>query len=370
MKRKSFLYPLIFAATAAFAIVLILFPQDTADAVRNALKLCASSVLPSLFPFFVVANLVTNLRFADIFGKVLDKVMKPLFSVRGSLSAALALGFVGGYPVGAVTCTSLYKARLCTKEEAERTLAFCNNCGPAFIIGAIGAGVFSSSRLGIALLLIHILAAVSVGLIFRTASPVRDEMVSFGKRALSSVPPFASAFTDAVFKALKSSLTISAYIVLFSVLVCVVRRLNLLPAISGLAAHISGAERTVVEATISGMLEMTVGAYSLSECADFEASFVITAFLLGWGGLSVHCQALSVLSETDLNTRQYFMGKLLHGLLSAVYAYASIKVFNLRAVPSSAISSFDISNQNPLIVFVIFFIFIFIFCKKGWKKIK
>ena len=44
------------------------------------------------------------------------------------------------------------------KEEAERLLGFCNNSGPAFIVGAVGAGIFGSPSVGLALYGIHILS--------------------------------------------------------------------------------------------------------------------------------------------------------------------------------------------------------------------
>ncbi len=64
--------------------------------------------------------------------------MAPLFRAGGACSSALALGFVGGYPVGARTAIALYENGQCSKTEAERLLAFCNNSGPAFILGGGG----------------------------------------------------------------------------------------------------------------------------------------------------------------------------------------------------------------------------------------
>ena len=44
--------------------------------------------------------------------------------------------------------------------EAERLLAFCNNSGPAFILGVVGVGVFGSSRVGLLLYLAHAAASI------------------------------------------------------------------------------------------------------------------------------------------------------------------------------------------------------------------
>ena len=43
----------------------------------------------------------------------------------------------------------------------------------------------------------------------------------------------------------------------------------------------------------------------------------MAAFMLGWAGISVHCQVLSFLIDCGLSARTYLAGKLCHGLLAA-----------------------------------------------------
>ena len=40
--------------------------------------------------------------------------------------------------------------------------------------------------------------------------------------------------------------------------------------------------------------------------------------MLGWAGLSVHCQTLSFLGGSELSARTYLAGKVLHGVFSAL----------------------------------------------------
>ena len=53
---------------------------------------------------------------------------------------------------------------------------------------------------------------------------------------------------------------------------------------------------------------------------------IFTAFLLGFGGISVLLQVLSITSKTDLSIKPYLYGKLLHGILAAFYTYIFINV--------------------------------------------
>ena len=118
-------------------LALLLYPQASMEAARTGLQLCGNVIVPSLFPFFVLSSLVVELGLAGHLGRLLEGVMRPLFRVNGACASAFALGFIGGYPVGAKTAISLYQNGMCTKTEAERLLAFCNNSGPAFILGVV-----------------------------------------------------------------------------------------------------------------------------------------------------------------------------------------------------------------------------------------
>ena len=149
-------------------LALMLYPQPSMEAAKSGLALCYNVIIPSLFPFFVLSSLVVELGLAGYLGRLLEGLMRPLFHVSGACASAFALGFIGGYPVGAKTAISLYENGMCTKTEAERLLAFCNNSGPAFILGVVGAGVFASSRVGVLLYLAHAAASICIGILCPT----------------------------------------------------------------------------------------------------------------------------------------------------------------------------------------------------------
>ena len=113
----------------AGAFALLLWPQESTRAAKDGLMLCYNVILPSLFPFFVLSSLSVDLGFTRLFGRLLEPVMRPLFRISGAGASAFALGCIGGYPVGAKTAVSLYESGQCSRSEAHRLLAFCNNCG-------------------------------------------------------------------------------------------------------------------------------------------------------------------------------------------------------------------------------------------------
>lgn len=293
------------AALGGFALLILRYSQQSAQAVREGLLLCGNVLIPALFPFLVLASLVVELGLADRLGALARGWMRPLFGVGGAGASALALGLVGGYPVGAKTVCQLYSRGRCSRAEAQRLLAFCCNCGPGFILGVVGDSIFGSRRIGLLLWAAHVAAALMVGLLFRLFGDKEITIPSHSQTASTQPPSCAAAFLHAVTGSLQSCLNISAFVLFFSVL-------NRLLALSGLVASGSWLGRF-----LAGFLELSTGVSGLTE-GNTLVRLGLAAFFLGWGGLSVHGQTYVFLSECGLSPKPYLAGKLLHGLLSAL----------------------------------------------------
>lgn len=320
-----------------FAAALLSAPQRAAEGAREGLLLCFNTVIPALFPFFVLSTLVVDLGFAAGLGRALEGIMRPLFRLGGSCAAALVLGLIGGYPVGARTALQLYRQGQCSKTEAERLLAFCNNSGPAFILGVAGAGIFGDRRVGLLLWLTHVLSAVFVGLLFRfRGRGERIGMLHQSKPITALTLP--SAFTAAVTQALQSILNVCAYAVFFSVV------LNLLSVLE---------EWPILYRLAAGLLELSSGISSLGGDADLMRSAPMAAFMLGWAGLSVHCQVMSLLADSGLSVRPYLLGKLCHGVIAAALTWMFIRFLPMGEAVQTAAVGAALPSAVPIAIMLI-----------------
>lgn len=287
---------LVVILVSLLAAALLWDAAGAAEAVRRGIELCLASVIPALFPFFAVSSLLVSLG-AGRAARILERPFRALFRCGGAGAAAFLLGMLGGYPVGAATVASLVRQGDVSPAEGRRQLAFCSNAGPSFIIGVAGLTVFGSARTGAYLYLIHITAAMAAGFLLR------------GRRAViggTYHPParsgLISAFLSAVQGAASAMGRVCAFVVFFLVLLSLTERVTG-PLPPGAA----------------GFLELTNGVLRLSPT---RAGFITAAALLGWGGLSIHCQTASVLDGTNVPLDRYFLGKALQSLLSALLAAA------------------------------------------------
>lgn len=309
---------------------LVAAPGEAIAGAKDGLVLCFNVIVPSLFPFFVLSSLVVDLGLAAYLGRALEGLMRPLFRVSGSCAAAVALGFIGGYPVGARTALQLYQQGLCSKPEAERLLAFCNNSGPAFILGVVGAGIFGDSRVGLLLYLTHALASLLVGLLFRFHGGAGRRRAAVSPSKPIQAVTLPAAFTGAVVRSLQSTLNICAFVVFFSVVLQLLSAFGVFAALADLLA-LAGFEPEWARRLVAGLLELSSGVSSLRGDTHLAGRVSMAAFMLGWAGLSVHCQVLSFLIDSGLSAKTYLAGKLCHGLIAAGLTWCLTRVFPLSA---------------------------------------
>jgi len=276
---------------------LLVQPTLAAEAVTQGLALCAGQLLPALFPYFVLSSLAVH---AAASGRISRQLMRP-FRLRGICFIPTVLGTVGGYPTGARCIAEFYRAKKLTKDEACRLLFFACNGGPAFLYGVIGCILYRSPSVGLVLLGVHISAALLMGL----AQPGRRE--SAEETQISNIPPFSTALVQAIVRAAETSLQITAFVCFFRWIIVLVQQfLHPIPTVSLL---------------VTAFLELSSGCGSIAlSDLPWTAKFALTAATVGFGGLCVCMQTLSVLHSAGLPSRPYFIGKLIHAGLSAILA--------------------------------------------------
>ncbi len=284
-------------------LLLVVFSGPAAEGAREGLNVCAATLAPSLLPFFVLANLLSALGLPDLLGGLFGGAMGRLFHVSPAGAQVFFLGLSGGYPLGASMTADLRREGRIGRDGAERLLAFCNNSGPAFIIGAAG-GVFQSPRAGLLLYLTHVLAAMTVGLLFRGPD---DAPVPAQDSTPRPIPPFGKALTAAVSKAIGSTVTVCGYVVLFGALLGVLEPYLALPPLAN--------------ALVCGFLELGSGVAALAGQTPGPVPLAAAALIIGWGGASVHCQTMGVLAGTDISCARHLAGRALCGLFAAAYTF-------------------------------------------------
>lgn len=157
------------AAALAFGVLVLAVPEAAARGFAGGTALCLQSVLPALFPLFVVCELLT-------FAPPPAVLLRPMQRVLGLASAetarALLLSWVGGYAVCARLAGKLYGAGRITRRDAAllQVLGCCS--GPGFVIGCVGGALLGNVRLGVVLYAAQIGANLGAGAVCQLLSHI------------------------------------------------------------------------------------------------------------------------------------------------------------------------------------------------------
>jgi len=298
-------------------VFLLISPECAKSECKSAIELCLSTVVPVLFPFMVISDFVITTGIADKVSYASGRVFAKVFNTSKISQIAFFCGTLFGFPLGAKTTVSLYENGYIEKDEAERLLCFCSNTGPGFVIGIAG-GCLHDSTIGLVIYISQLLSAMTIGLFLRKREPsisIASGVQYSGNKQYT--PPFL-CLTKSVSGSVMPTLNVCAFVCFFSVIKSSV---NEILDYFGSSAYSS--------AFVTGFLEITNGLSCLSSLQVSMVTIFLASFFVGFSGLSVCMQTMSLTSKTDLKTGRFFICKLIQGLLCAFFAVIICKYLKL-----------------------------------------
>lgn len=300
--KQSFIY----GGLAVFLFfILLLLLRNTGLAVsqiKTGLSLCGEVIIPSLFPFLVLSELLMLCGIDQSAAGLLRQPMSRLFKLTGSAGCALVLGGLCGYPVGARMGAALYDRGEIDGDSLSLLLMFCNNASPAFLIGTVGTLLWGDRGVGLVLCIIQFLSSTLIGIWFTRKRPIPTTI----KAGVISTTRGFSAFPQAFVRAANAMLSVCAYVIFFSAVIGI---LDALPW--------QGETASVTKTFLFGFFEISSGMKAAASLSDPHLGFILSALFMGWSGLSVHGQIITVTADRGVFYRCYFGAKALQGLLCA-----------------------------------------------------
>ncbi len=297
-----------------FCILLILKNSELAsEHITRGLLLCARVVIPSLFPFMVLSDLLVSSGAAARLPRPLAAPLRWLLHLPDAGCSAVLLGLLCGFPVGARCAVASYQKGGLTKKQAERVLLCASGPSSAFLISAVGVSLWQSRGFGIALYLCTLFCQLLCGVF--SAMLAKKEPID-NAASVEYTSSVSRLFVSSIGDSLRGILHICAYVVFFSAVTgtlgLVLSTLHLPPLFS---------------AFLSCLPEISTGVSIASSLPDARVAAWLCAFASGWSGISVHCQMLATVDGSGLSVRPYLLAKLAQGVLCALLFGAILALF-------------------------------------------
>lgn len=322
MNRKKLVDVIGITLLSGFIIIALICIDDVKDSVVRAIKSSVYTVIPSLF---VICTLSTAIANSGAITRCIH-----IKGVNTAILAALILGNIGGYPIGAKILKDMTDRGMITKEDARYACSFCFAAGPGFCLGILSSTVFKSKMLGLISFISVLAANICIYSAYLFINRNRVSMCAIEDNNTETL-------TDCITKSVQSSayamLSVGSSIVFFSAVISILN--FVIPSFSNIKWLSSCFE-------ISNTTAMN--------CND-AVSFSLICILIAFGGICVHMQVASLVSGA-YPLDFFYMTRPIHMLLTSIFSFFAY-IITQRYLPASiSPKSISISEAQSILPFI------------------
>jgi len=292
-----------------FSIIILVFIFLKKDIVTETILLSLSiwlnTLVPSMFPMFVLSDILINYNFIEYIPKKIITFLSKLFNISKEGVLILFLSLISGFPSNARNIKTTYDKNLITIKEAEHLLLFNHFANPIFVIQVVGTLFLDNTTYGLIILFSHIISNLIIAVIFRK----RNTLTKTNNTTINTTcQSFGTILSSSIKKSIDSLFMIAGIATLFLILSTLITNIF----------NINDIFSLIIKST----LEMTMGLSSLSLVNINDIyKVVISTMIISFGGLSVHLQVISSLDNTNIKYTNYLKGRLYSVIISSIISF-------------------------------------------------
>ncbi len=258
---------------------------------RYSLEVFFKVLFPSIFPFFLISNLLIEYDFVNVINKIFDKFTKKIFHSSNSSSFVIIMSMVSGFPSGSKYIKTLCDKKLLSLDEANYLIVFTHFANPLFIL-TITNNIFMDKNIVIYLILSMYLANLIIGIFIRPKKiPINKELPS------NNYYDFSKALTYSI----KDSYNLLLLILGNTCFFFLVTRLitEYLPL------------DIYMQTIINGVFDITKGISNIRylNISDISKAILVLSFI-SFGGLNINLQVKSIIADTKIKYSNFFLGRI------------------------------------------------------------
>lgn len=293
--------------------------------VKFSFQIWQDNIFPSLFPFFVLSELLTQYGFIELVGEFMRPIMQKVFRIKGECAFIFIMSIISGFPSNAKYTRELYQNGIITEKEASKVLTFTHFSNPLFIMGTVAVTFLNNKEVGLFILFCHYFSNIIIGLIFRNYAPspkdsrkvsYRTAILKMHEKRIRNTSSFGKIITNSLQNTIQTLLLILGVVSMFLVITTIIdQNINI---------------NHYHQSILNGFVEMTQGLKYVSLLnIPLKFKSTITAMILSFGGLSVHMQMIGILSDTKIKYLPFFTARLLHASIASLLVYFLFDYFIL-----------------------------------------
>lgn len=323
-KRKSTVIDAILSLFVFLILIILLTnPKHYANSTLQGLLLFTSAVLPGLFPFMFLTKILTSLNAVKMLSNKSEKLTQRLFNCPGISSYSLIMSSISGYPIGARIIGDLHSNRLITNSEAQKMITFSMTSGPIFIIGTVGSAMFGDIKVGIIIMISHLISSILTGIIFcKLKKPSKDQLVKNITPPINTynIVSIDKVISESMYQSVISILIVGGFISIFYCFTEILIQLkifNILCLPLAKIFELCGVSGELSYGVMSGIIEVTRGCKELSILYPLYPRLTtsLASAIISFSGISIIFQSKAMLSSTNIKTHFLILSKSVHAII-------------------------------------------------------
>jgi sporulation integral membrane protein YlbJ len=287
------------------------------ETVNFSINIWRNNIFPALFPFFVLSEIMINYGFVEFISELFKPLMYKLFKIKGETAFIFIMSIISGFPSSAKYTKELYNNGLINEHEASKILTFTHFSNPIFILGTVSLVFLNNKEAGLLILIVHYATNIILGLIFRNYYPsnsgdnkmsLKKAIINMHNHRINNPLNFGQIITQSIKNTINTLLIILGTITTFLVITTIIDNvINL---------------NNYNQSILNGFFEMTQGLKYVSILdIPLRLKATISAMIISFGGLSVHMQVISIISDTKIKYIPFLTARLLHASIASFIVY-------------------------------------------------
>ena len=333
-----------------FIILFIINLNTCMQSTFTGLNLVIKAILPTIFPFSVICNLIIHYDGISFYSNILGPIICKPLKLSNCSSFPIVASLLCGYPLGCKYCCDLYELGCISKEEYLRLLNIASNASPIFLIGSVGAAMLGNIKYGFILLLGNYLAPLIIGFFTKKNTHEFNNSKEYPLKIDGSYN-FGIIIKTSIENAINTTLQVGAFVIIFSIIIGIIKNNSLINIIFNNVEKLLSLSPNSLYGIFLGSIEYTNGCKiltSISSSIIFKLSAI--SFICSFSGLSIIGQISSFTGKFNVSLKKYSFIKFIQGIISFIITFIFSSIF-ISTETTSSIYIHSYYNTNKLLFF-------------------
>ena len=288
--KKTYKSILILVTLITLLILYLINSNVIVSAIIDYSILFLSKLFPVSLLFFIFSTLLIDYGLIEL--------IQYYLKINTSSLYVLLISAISGFPSGAKYTKELLEKNLIDENTANKIIMFSHFPNPLFILGSVYL-VLKDKEICLKLLLAIIISNIIIYIFSKDKKSTKNNI-----KKLKVPSNFSNVLSNAVTNAFNTLLLIYGTSLFFYLVATIITKYITLNTNSFII--------------LNGFFDLTKGVFSTTLLNNLTLRAIYILIFISFGGLSIHMQVKSIITDTSIKYKYFFIGRIIGTILALI----------------------------------------------------